>query len=68
VNSISTDNRWAVQFMAALLVALGCQVRKAIHTVGDFIERRFAEFAGLPYQNPIGRQQWEDLWEMEAEP
>jgi hypothetical protein len=33
--------------------------------VSDFIERRFAEFAGVPYQNSLSRQQWEELWETE---
>jgi hypothetical protein len=51
----------------SLLFALGCQVRKAIGTVSDLIEWRFAEFAGVPYQSPVSRQQWEELWEMEAE-
>lgn len=68
VNSIAIDNRRAVQFMAAFFVALLRQVRIAIHTVGDFMEHRFAEFAGAPYESPTGRQQWEDLWETEAEP
>jgi hypothetical protein len=68
VNSIAIDNRRAVQFMAAFFVALLCQARIAIHTMRDFMEHRFAEFAGVPYQSPIGRQQWEDLWETEAQP
>jgi hypothetical protein len=67
VTCISIDNRRAVQLITALFVALGCQVRKAIHTVGDVIERRFAEFAGVPYQHPANRQQWEDLWATEAQ-
>jgi hypothetical protein len=40
---------------------------EAIRTVSDLIQRRFAEFAGVPYQNPVDRQQWEDLRETEAE-
>jgi hypothetical protein len=40
-------------------------VRLAIRAVSDHMERRFAEFAGVPSQNPLSRQQWEDLWETE---
>jgi hypothetical protein len=55
-----------VQFAAAIFVALRYHVRVGIRTASDLLERRFAEFAGVPYQNPLGRQQWEDLWETEA--
>jgi hypothetical protein len=68
VNSIAMDNRRAVQFMAAFFVALGYHVRIGIRTVSDLIERRFAEFAGVPHQGPLSRQQWEELWETEASP
>ena len=37
-----------------------------IRHVGDLMERRFAQFAGVPYQTPVCRQQWEELWETEA--
>jgi hypothetical protein len=57
-----------VQFMAASFAAFGHHVRIGIRTVNDLAERRFAEFAGVPYQDPLGRQQWEELWETEAEP
>jgi hypothetical protein len=66
VNTIALENCRPDQFFAAFVVA-GCQVRKAVHSVSDFIEWRFAEFAGVPYQSPVSRQPWEDLWEMEAE-
>jgi hypothetical protein len=56
------------QFMAAFLVALRYHVRVSIRTSADAIERRFAEFAGVPYQTPASRQQWQDLWQTEAEP
>jgi hypothetical protein len=61
------DHRRLVQFMAAFFIALGCHLRKGIRTVSDLIERRFAEFAGVPCQNPLSRQRWEELWETEAE-
>ena len=38
----------------------------AIRHVSDLLERRFAKFAGVPYQTPVCRQQWEELWETEA--
>jgi hypothetical protein len=66
-NKIAVDNHRTVPLLAAFFVALGCQARKAVHTLSDLIERRFAEFAGMPYQSPVDRQQWEDLWEPEAE-
>ena len=66
VNSIAMDNRRTVQFVAAFFVALGYHVRIGTRTVSDLIERRFAEFADVPYQNPLSRQQWEELWETEA--
>jgi hypothetical protein len=31
----------------------------------DLVARGFAEFARVPYQNPLSRQQWEELWEAE---
>jgi hypothetical protein len=68
VNSIAMDHRWPVQSMAAFFVALGCHARIGIRTVSDLVEVRFAEFAGVPCQSPLSRQQWEELWETEAEP
>ena len=61
------DNRRPNQSMAALFAPVGYRVRRRVRTVSDLIERRFAEFAGVPYQDPLSRQQWEELWEMEAE-
>ena len=43
-------------------------MRIGIRTVSDVLELRFAEFAGVPYQRPLSRQQWEELWETEAQP
>lgn len=67
VNAIAADNRRRTPLLAAFFVALACQMRKAIRTVSDLVERRFAEFAGVPYQNSVDRQQWDDLWETDAE-
>jgi hypothetical protein len=67
MNSIAVEKRQAVPFLAAFVVALRCQVPKAIHAMGDHVERSFAEFAGVPYQSPVSRRQWEVLWEMKSE-
>ena len=66
-DSISMDHRGPGQFMAVFLVALRSHVRVGIRSASDVIERRFAEFAGVPYQTPVSRQQWQDLWQTEAE-
>jgi hypothetical protein len=66
LNSIAMDHRRPVQFMPPILVALGNRLRVSIHTVCNLLERRFAEFADLPYQDALGRQQWEELWETES--
>ncbi len=68
MNSIDTDNRRPVQFMAAFIVAVAFNFRVGIRTISDLIERRFADFADVPYHNPLRRQQWEELWETEAQP
>jgi hypothetical protein len=67
-NSIAIDNRGSLpQFMAAIFAAPGHHVQVGIRDVSDLIERRFATFAGVPYQDFVSRQQWEELWEREAE-
>jgi hypothetical protein len=67
MNSIAVEKRQAVPLLAAFVVALRSHVPKAIHAMGDHVERRFAEFAGVPYESHVSRQQWEELWEMQAE-
>jgi hypothetical protein len=56
-----------VQFMTTFFAPLGSQVRTAIQTVSDLLERRFVQFAGVPYQSPASRQEWEELWEAELD-
>jgi hypothetical protein len=64
--AIESDESPPVKLMAApFFAAVGYHVRTSICTVSELIERRFAEFADLPYQNPITREQWEQLWESE---
>jgi hypothetical protein len=65
---IATRGCLPVQSIAAFFLALGYHVRIGIRTVSDLLEQRLAEFAGVPYQDPLSRQQWEELWETEAEP
>jgi hypothetical protein len=65
VNSIAMDHRRPFQSMAAFFVDLGYDVRIGMRTMSDLVERRFAEFARVPYQNPLSRQQWQELWEAE---
>jgi hypothetical protein len=67
MDSIAVEKHQAVPFFAALAVALRCRMPNAVHAMRDHLERRFAEFAGVPYQAFVSRQQWEELWEMEAE-
>jgi hypothetical protein len=68
VNSIAMDSRRPVQSMGALFVALGYHARMGIRAASDLLERRFAEFAAVPYQSPVCRRQWEELWKRDAEP
>jgi hypothetical protein len=65
-NVIESYESRPVQFMAAFFAAFAHHVRIGIRTVNDLAERCFAEFAGVPYQNSLSRQQWDELWEMEV--
>jgi hypothetical protein len=65
VSSIAANIRSAIPVMTAFCIALRCQVGEAIHTMSDLVERRFVQFADVPYVSPVSRQQWEKLWEME---
>jgi hypothetical protein len=53
------------QLVTTVLAALGCNMRVAIRTMSAELERRFATFAGVPYYDPVRRQQWEQVWEGE---
>jgi hypothetical protein len=63
MNSMASDKRRPVQFIAAISSALRSPVRARIYVVIDLVERRFADFARIPYLAPASRQQWEELWE-----
>jgi len=65
VKSIHMDNLRLFQSMAAFFVSFAFHVRRGMRTASDLTERGFAEFARVPYESPLSRQQWEDLWEAE---
>jgi hypothetical protein len=65
VNSIAIGNRRPVQSIAAFFAALGYHVRIGVLAGSDLMERRFAEFARVPYHDPPSRQQWQELWDVE---
>jgi hypothetical protein len=62
---IVTDSSRGSQLVTTAFGALGCNMRVAMRTISAELERRFATFAGLPYQDPVSRQQWEQAWEAE---
>jgi hypothetical protein len=68
VNSIAFDDHRPTRFTALSFDVLGYHMRVTIRTVSDLIERRFASYAGVPYQNSLSRRDWEELWETEATP
>ena len=61
------DSRRSSQYATTVFGALGCNMRVAMRTMSAEIERRFATFAGVPYQDPVSRQQWEQVWEADLE-
>jgi hypothetical protein len=64
-DSVSVDHRRPLKCMATAVTA---HARIGIQILSDLLERHFAELAGIPYQSPDSRQQWEDLWDTEVEP
>ena len=67
VSSITVHNRQPAKATDLSLDALGHRAWAGIRTLSDLLERRFAEFAGVPYEEPFCRREWEDLWETEFE-
>ncbi len=66
-SSIDLHDRRPVHLMVAFLAAVGFHMQLGLRMISDLVERRFADFADVPYLNPLSRQQWEELWETEAE-
>jgi hypothetical protein len=62
-NPIVLDNRP----QSELLTPMGYRLREAIRALYDLMDSRFAAFAGVPYEDPLSRQQWEQLWETDLE-
>jgi hypothetical protein len=62
---IVTESSRRSQLVTTVLVALGRNMRVAARTMSAELECRFATFAGVPYLDPVSRQQWEQVWEAE---
>jgi hypothetical protein len=60
--SITVESRRKWQFMPPTFVDIGYQLRVLICAVNCRVERHFATFADVPYHDPLGRQQLEQLW------
>ena len=60
-NPIVAENRQQSELSTQAFVAIGFHMRMAIRA----IESCFAAFAGVPYEDPLSRQQWEQMWETE---
>jgi hypothetical protein len=39
----------------------------AVLAMGHWIQQRFSAFADVPYENPLNRQEWEDIWESDPQ-
>jgi hypothetical protein len=55
------------QLVRSFLVSVNGQIRALMHTVGHCIERHFAAFAHVPHETLLTREQWEELWESDAQ-
>jgi hypothetical protein len=64
-DSIAFDSRRQMRSIIPALIAGGRKLRVLIHALSCRMERHFAAFAGVPYQDPASREQWEQLWESE---
>jgi hypothetical protein len=64
-NSRTLDSRRPLQVLRPSVGGIGYSLRALVRTLGCKIERHFAAFADLPYENPLHRQQWEQVLETE---
>lgn len=64
-NPVVVDNRQQSELSTHVFVAIGYHMRMTIRAMSEQMERSFAAFAGVPYEDPLSRQQWEQLWETE---
>jgi hypothetical protein len=62
---IAIHSRRQTHFVRNVAVAIGDRTRAAIRAMNEQLERRFAEFAGVPYHDPLDLEQWQLLWETE---
>jgi hypothetical protein len=56
-NPIVVENRQQSELSTQVFVAIVFHMRMAIRA----IESSFAAFAGVPYEDPLSRQQWEQM-------
>lgn len=66
-NAVVVDNRQQSELSTHVFVAIGYHMRMTIRGMSERMERCFAAFAGVPYEDPLSRQQWEQLWETELQ-
>ena len=52
---------------ATIVGALASRIQARIFAATEAVERLFADFAGVPYQDPTSRRHWEELLESRAE-
>jgi hypothetical protein len=64
-NPVVVDNRQQSELSTRAFVAIGYHMRMTIRAMSQQIASGFAAFAGVPYEDPLSRQQWEQLWETE---
>jgi hypothetical protein len=43
------------------------QASAAMLAMSHWIQQRFSAFADVPYENPLTRQEWEDIWESDPQ-
>lgn len=60
------EDRYPRRAVAIALGAFGYQLREAVQALCCKIDRSFARFADVPYQDPPTRQQWECLLDSES--
>jgi hypothetical protein len=64
-DSIVFDGRRQLPFRKSTFVDIGYRLRVRVRAMSCQIERHFTRFANVPYHDPLSRQQWEQLWEMD---
>jgi hypothetical protein len=55
------------QAPTVIFATAASRLRVSIFAAAEAVERLFAYFASVPYENPTSRRQWEELLESSAE-